>query len=64
MIINRNDGRIRISEDACPLAHEFLEENYNEDHAHLNDSDDKPHVRKPEGGAGVERAERLGGGDN
>ena len=61
---NLSVGLIQGNEDDGPPAHEFLEDNYDEDHAHLNDSDDKPHVRKPEGGAGVERAERLGGRDN
>ncbi|KIK00386.1 hypothetical protein K443DRAFT_611264 [Laccaria amethystina LaAM-08-1] len=48
-ITNRNDGRIRLSEDDGPPAHEFLEDDYDEDNAHLDDSDDEPlseHVRK------------------
>ncbi|EDR07010.1 uncharacterized protein LACBIDRAFT_299239 [Laccaria bicolor S238N-H82] len=48
-ITSRNDGRIRLSEDDGPPAHEFLEDDYDEDNAHLNDSDDEPlseHVRK------------------
>ena len=48
-ITNRNDGRIRLSEDDGPPAHEFLEDDYDEDNAHLNDSDDEPlsaHVKK------------------
>ena len=41
-------GRIKLSEDDGPPAHEFLEDDYGEDNAHLNDSDDEPlseHVR-------------------
>ena len=48
-ITNRNDGRIRLSEDDGPPAHEFLEDDYDGDNAHLNDSDDEQlsqHVRK------------------
>jgi hypothetical protein len=44
-----NDGRIRLSEDDGPPAHEFLEGDYDEDNMHLDDSDDEllsEHVRK------------------
>ena len=39
----------QLSEDDGPPAHEFLGDDYGEDNAHLNDSDDEPlseHVRK------------------
>ena len=45
-ITNRNDGRIRLSEDDGPPVHE---DDYDEDNAHLNDSDDEllsVHVKK------------------
>ena len=38
-ITSRNDGRIRLSEDDGPPVHE---DDYDEDNAHLNDSDDEP----------------------
>ena len=40
---------MKLSEDDGPTAHEFLEDDYDEDNTHLNDSDDEPlseHVRK------------------
>jgi hypothetical protein len=43
LITNRNDGRIRLSEDDNPPAHEFLVDDHGDDNGHLNDTE---HVRK------------------
>ncbi|KAF9484168.1 hypothetical protein BDN70DRAFT_850209 [Pholiota conissans] len=45
----QTEGPIRLSTDDGPPANEFLEDDYDDDNEHLNDSDDEPlseHIRK------------------
>ncbi|PPQ95112.1 hypothetical protein CVT25_011655 [Psilocybe cyanescens] len=48
-VFNQSEGPIRLSEDDGPPANEFLADDYDDDNAHLHDSDDEPlseHIRR------------------